>query len=264
MRLEGKSVIVTGGASGIGRAIALCMAKEGGDICIPDINLDGAQKVAKEVEGLGRKALALKCDVAKVEEVEAMVKRTLETFGKIDILVNNTGIDLPVGMPFTNNTEEDWDRGYQINVKSMVLTCKAVAPHMMERRFGKIINLASIAGQLGSATSAPYSVSKGAVITLTRCFARDLAPYGINVNAICPGLLWTPFWQRLGEGLAKSGAFGNLSPREIFDKRTKEWVPMQREQIPEDIGWAAVFLASDEARNITGQSLNVDGGVYMH
>ncbi len=264
MRLQGKSAIVTGGASGIGRAIALCMAREGADLSIPDLNLEGAQAVAQEIEGLGRKALALRCDVSRAEEVEALVQRTLEAFGKIDILVNNAGVDFPAGRHFTETAEEEWDRGWQINVRSMVLTCKAVAPHMMARRFGKIINLASIAGQLGSATSAPYSVSKGAVITLTRCFARDLAPYGINVNAICPGLLWTPFWERLGEGLAKSGAFGNLSPREIFERRVKEWVPMQREQVPEDIGWAAVFLASEEARNITGQSLNVDGGIYMH
>lgn len=264
MRLEGKTAIVTGGASGIGRAIAMCMAREGADVCISDINSEAARMVAREVEGLGRRGWAFGCDVSKALDVEGMVTRSLEVFGKIDILVNNTGIDLPVGMPFTHNTEEDWDRGYRVNVKSMFLTCKAVAPHMMERRWGKIINIASIAGQLGSTTSAPYSVSKGAVITLTRCFARDLAPHGINVNAICPGLLWTPFWQRLGEGLAKTPAFAGLSPREIFDKRVKEWVPMQREQLPEDVGWTAVFLASEESRNITGQSLNVDGGVYMH
>jgi NAD(P)-dependent dehydrogenase (short-subunit alcohol dehydrogenase family) len=117
---------------------------------------------------------------------------------------------------------------------------------------------------MGSITSPPYSVSKGAVITFTRCLARDLAPYSINVNAICPGLLWTPMWHYIAEHMAQTGAAPGLAARQIFEKRVQEWVPLQREQTPEDIGYAAVFLAADEARNITGQALNVDGGIYMH
>jgi NAD(P)-dependent dehydrogenase (short-subunit alcohol dehydrogenase family) len=264
MRLQGKIALITGGSGGIGTAIAHCMAREGANVCVTDLHLESVQKVAREVETHGCQALALSGDVARAQDVERLVQQTLERFGRLDILVNNAGIFTPLGMPFTRNTEEDWDRVYDVNVKAHFFTCKAVAPHMMERRYGKIINIASIAGQMGSITSPPYSVSKGAVITLTRCLARDLAPYGINVNAICPGLLWTPMWHYIAEHIAQTGAAPGLSARQIFEKRVQEWVPLQREQMPEDIGYAAVFLASDEARNITGQALNVDGGIYMH
>ncbi|GIX48905.1 MAG: oxidoreductase [Candidatus Tectimicrobiota bacterium] len=264
MRLQGKTAIVTGGGGGIGRAIALCLAREGANVCLSDVQLEGAQRVAQEVEALGRRTLVVPCDVARWPEVEQLAAKTLEAFGQIDILVNNAGIFTPLGLPFLNNTEEDWDRAYAVNVKAHFLTCKAVVPHMMARRYGKIINIASIAGQLGSTTSPPYSVSKGAVITFTRCLARDLAPYNINVNAICPGLLWTPMWHYIAESLAQKGTLAGLTPRQIFEKRVQEWVPLQREQTPEDIGHAVVFLASEEARNITGHALNVDGGIYMH
>jgi NAD(P)-dependent dehydrogenase (short-subunit alcohol dehydrogenase family) len=264
MRLDGKTAIITGGGGGIGKAIALCMAREGADICVADVHLASVQSVAMEVEALGRRALALRCDVADRQAVEGMIQQTLQHFEKIDILVNNAGIFTPLGMPFLNNTEEDWNRAYDINVKAHFLTCKAVAPHMMERRYGKIINIASIAGQIGSTTSPPYSVSKGAVITFTHCLARDLAPYNINVNAICPGLLWTPMWHYIAENLRQTDTTLDLSPRQIFEKRVQEWVPLKREQTPEDIGHAAVFLASEESRSITGHSLNVDGGIYMH
>jgi NAD(P)-dependent dehydrogenase (short-subunit alcohol dehydrogenase family) len=265
MRLQGKTAIVTGAGSGIGRAIALCLAREGADVVLPDIKLPGAKAVAAEVARLGRRAVAVKTDVSKAAQVAAMVRRAFKTFGKVDILVNNAGIPAPIGLPFTKNVERDWDRVYQVNVKAIFLCCKAVAPHMIARKSGKIVNIASIAGQLGAATSPPYSVSKGGVITLTRVLARDLAPHGINVNAICPGLLWTPLWEYIGAGMIKNvAALKGKNPREVFEMRVREWVPLQREQTPEDIGHAIAFLASEEARNITGQALNVDGGIYMH
>ena len=264
MRLAGKVAVVTGGGSGIGRGIVLTMAREGADIAIPDIQVLNAEKVAAEVKALGRKVVAMKTDVTSSADVKAMVDRTREALGRIDILVNNAGMASPPGMPFTNNTEEDWDRTFAVNTKSVFLTCKAVAPHFIERKAGRIINIASIAGPISAVTMPPYSVAKMGVITLTRVIAKELAAHGITVNAICPGVLWTDFWQKLAAHIAETNpAFKGLTPRQVFDKRVGDIIPMRREQTPEDIGWAAVFLASDEARNITGQALNVDGGCVM-
>jgi NAD(P)-dependent dehydrogenase (short-subunit alcohol dehydrogenase family) len=265
MRLAGKVAIVTGGGSGIGRGIVLAMAGEGADVAIPDIQVLNAEKVAGEVKALGRRAVAMKADVTSAADVKAMIDRTREALGRIDILVNNAGAASPPGMPFTNNTEEDWDRAFAVNTKSVFLTSKAIAPYFIERKAGRIINIASIAGPISAPTMPPYSVAKMGVITLTRIVARELAPHGITVNAICPGVLYTDFWQKLAAHIAATNpAFAGMTPRQVFDKRVADLVPMKREQTPEDIGWAAVFLASEEARNITGQALNVDGGCVMH
>jgi meso-butanediol dehydrogenase/(S,S)-butanediol dehydrogenase/diacetyl reductase len=265
MRLSGKVAVVTGGGSGIGRGIVLAMAREGADIAIPDIQPMNAEKVAEEVKALGRKCVAMRVDVTSSADVKAMVDRTREAFGKIDILVNNAGMAAPPGMPFMNNTEEDWDKTFAINTKSVFLTCKAIAPYFIERKGGRIINIASIAGPLAAPTMPPYSVAKGGVITFTRVVAKELAAHGITVNAICPGVLWTDFWQKLAAHIANTNpAFAGMTPRQVFDKRIGDIIPMKIEQQPEDIGWAAVFLASDEARYITGQSINVDGGCVMH
>jgi NAD(P)-dependent dehydrogenase (short-subunit alcohol dehydrogenase family) len=265
MRLSGKVAIVTGGGSGIGRGIALAMAREGADIAIPDIQIVNAEKVAHEVQALGRKCVPMRTDVTSSADVKAMVDRTRDALDRIDILVNNAGMAAPPGMPFTNNTEEDWDKTFAINTKSVFLTCKAIAPYFIERKAGRIINIASIAGPLAAPTMPPYSVAKGGVITFTRVVAKELAAHGITVNAICPGVLWTEFWQKLAAHIANTNpAFAGMTPRQVFDKRIGDIIPMKIEQQPEDIGWAAVFLASDEARYITGQALNVDGGCVMH
>ena len=265
MRLAGKVAVVTGGGSGIGRGIVLCMAKEGADIAIPDIQEGNAQDAAREVQGLGRTAIAMRCDVTRAADIGAAFDRVKKDLGRIDILVNNAGMAAPPGMPFTNNSEEDWDRAYAVNLKSVFLTSKAIAPYFIERKAGRIINIASIAGPLAALTMPPYSVAKGGVITFTRVIAKELAPHGITVNAICPGVLWTAFWEGLAKYIADTNpAFQGLTPRQVFDKRVADLIPMKREQTPEDIGWAAVFLASEEARNVTGQALNVDGGSVMH
>ncbi|MBI3105598.1 MAG: SDR family oxidoreductase [Candidatus Rokubacteria bacterium] len=265
MRLEGKVAVVTGGGAGIGEGIVMCMAREGADIAIPDIQDGNAAAVAKKVQGLGRRAIAMRCDVTKSAEVQAALDRIRKELGKVDILVNNAGMASAPGLPFTNNSEEDWDKTYAVNLKSVFLTCKAIAPYFIERKAGRIINIASIAGPLAALTMPPYSVAKGGVITFTRVIAKELAPHGVTVNAICPGVLWTAFWEGLATYIADTNpAFKGLTPRQVFDKRVGDLIPMKREQTPEDIGWAAVFLASEEARNITGQSLNVDGGSVMH
>jgi meso-butanediol dehydrogenase / (S,S)-butanediol dehydrogenase / diacetyl reductase len=261
MRLAGKVAIVTGGGSGIGRGIVMAMAREGADVAIPDIQSLNADKVVDEVKGLGRKAFAMKTDVTSAAEVNAMVDRARAELGRIDILVNNAGMAAPPGMPFTNNTEEDWDRTFAVNTKSVFLTCKAIAPYFIERKAGRIINIASIAGPLSALTMPPYSVAKQGVITFTRIVAKELAPHGITVNAICPGVLWTAFWEKLAAHIAATNpAFAGMTARQVFEKRVSDIVPMKCEQTPDDIGNAAAFLASDHARYITGQALNVDGG----
>ncbi|HYB74836.1 MAG TPA: glucose 1-dehydrogenase [Candidatus Sulfotelmatobacter sp.] len=265
MRLKGRVAMVTGGGSGIGRGIALCMAREGADVVIPDVNVAGAKAVAREIQDMGRRAVALKTDVTSEKSVGGMVAKTLKAFGRIDILVNNAGIQAPPGMPFTRNAAADWDQVYAVNVKGIFIVTKAVAESMIKHQYGKIVNIASIAGQLPSPTSPPYSVSKAGAIVLTKMTARDLAPHNINVNAICPGFLWTPFWHVLSKEIRRvDPGYAKMNDREVFEARLKAVTPLKREQTPDDIGWAAVFLCSEEARNITGQSLNVDGGVYMH
>jgi meso-butanediol dehydrogenase/(S,S)-butanediol dehydrogenase/diacetyl reductase len=264
MRLAGKVAIVTGGAMGIGRGIVLCMAKEGADVAIADLQVEPAGKVADEVKALGRKALVVRTDVTREADFAALYDQVRKGLGRIDILVNNAGVACTPGLPFTNNTEQDWDRVYDVNVKSIFFACKAIAPYFIERKAGKIINIASIAGPMNSPSMPPYSVSKMGVITFTKIVAKELAAYGVNVNAICPGILWTAFWQETAERMARSGGqFAGMTPRQVFESRVNAIVPMKREQTPEDIGCAAVFLASEEARNITGQSLFVDGGVVM-
>src|SRR2546428_4841123 len=264
MRLAGKVAVVTGGGSGIGRGIVLAMAREGADIAIADIQVLHAEKVATEVKALGRKVVAMKTDVTSSADVKAMVDRTREACGRIDILVNNAGAGSTPGMPFTNNTEEDWDRTFAVNTKSVFLACKSIAPYFIERKGGRIINIASIAGPLAAVTMPPYSVAKQGVITFTRVVAKELAPHRVTVNAICPGVLWTDFWQKLAAHIAETNpAFKGMTPRQVFEKRVADIVPMKCEQEPEDIGAAAVFLASDEARYITGQALMVDGGCVM-
>ena len=265
MRLAGKVAVVTGGGSGIGRGIVLALAREGADVAIPDIQVMNAEKVSDELKAMGRRSFSMRADVTSSADVKTMMERTRETFGKLDILVNNAGMAAPPGMPFTNNTEEDWDKTFAVNTKSVFLTCKAIAPYFIERKAGRIINIASIAGPLSAPTMPPYSVAKQGVITFTRVVAKELAQHRVTVNAICPGVLYTEFWQKLAAHIAETNpAFKGMTPRQVFDKRVGDIVPMKCEQEPEDIGNAAVFLASDEARYITGQALMVDGGCVMY
>ncbi len=264
MRLAGKVAIVTGGAMGIGRGIVLCLAKEGADVAIADLQAEVAAKVADEVKALGRKALAVKTDVTKPGDFDALFDRVRRDLGQIDILVNNAGVSSKPGLPFTNNTEEDWDRVYDVNVKSIFFASKAIAPYFIERKAGRIINIASIAGPMNSPSMPPYSVSKMGVITFTKIVAKELAAHNVTVNAVCPGILWTAFWQELAETLAQTNPqFAGMTPRQVFENRVQAVIPLKREQTPEDVGWAVTFLASEEARNITGQALHVDGGVVM-
>jgi meso-butanediol dehydrogenase/(S,S)-butanediol dehydrogenase/diacetyl reductase len=265
MDVSQKVALVTGGGRGIGRGIVLALARNGADVAVADINAGEDTAAAAEVEALGRRSLGVAVDVTDVRSVGDMVSRVIDTFGRIDILVNNAGI---VGAPGWENrersNEEDWDQIYDVNVKGIVRVTEAVAPHMIQRRYGKIVNVASGAARVGDPGNPPYNVSKAGVISYTQTSAMELAAHSINVNSICPGLLWTPMLERIAThvSLTSENAEG-LSPRQWFERRVADRIPLKREQTPEDIGNLATFLASDHARNITGQAINVNGGLRM-
>lgn len=271
MKLEGKVAIVTGAASGIGRGITLCFAEEGADVVIADMAMDNANKVAEEVRGFGRKALVVEADVSQKEDVERLVESALNTFGKIDILVNNAAGGRPrsgatdSGPKVGDISEETWDATYEGVFKSQVLMCRSVVPLMKAQQSGKVINISSVAGKVGDASRMAYSSLKGAVISFTRTLAREVATENINVNCICPGLIYTPAWQKGAEMLWKAVPIYRefKEARDVFQRYVDKLTPMKREQTAEDIGRLAVFLSSEDARNITGQTINVDGGQVM-
>ncbi len=265
MKMTPHGAIVTGAGTGIGRAIALRLAREGKRVALLDVNLDAAQEAAAAIRQAGGSAEALCCDVSAEPQVQETIGAALARFPDTDTLVNAVGVTSPPGMPFTANTEADWDRVFAINVKSAFFTSKAIAPILMKRGNGRIINIGSIAGLIAARPMPPYSVTKMAMLTLTRVMARDLAEYGVTVNAVCPGFVWTELWSDdMGRLLsAAAPASQPQSTRDIFEGRVKELVPMRRAQTADDIAAAVAFLASEEACNITGQSINVDGGVTI-
>jgi NAD(P)-dependent dehydrogenase (short-subunit alcohol dehydrogenase family) len=266
MDVADKIALVTGGGRGIGRGISTVLAQNGADIVVADINLDDALSVAAEVSEIGRQSMVQRVDVTVQESIDNVVDAVMQQFGRIDILVNNAGIIAAPGWEERERpNEEDWDMLYAVNVKGVAGVTDSVVPHMKLRRYGKIVNIASVAGRQGSGTSGPYSASKASVINLTQTWARELAEFNINVNAVCPGLLWTPMWERIATRFGTvSGEDQGLPPREVFDQHVKQRTPLGREQTPEDIGHAVAFLVSDYAKNITGQALNVCGGSHMN
>ena len=270
-QLEGKVALVTGAAQGIGRGIALVLAARGAVVAVSDVNLDGARAVAEEAEVAGGRALAMGGDVTDPESMESVASEMVRREGRIDICVANAGVVGAAGYEDrAEYTLDDWDLVLDVNVKGMVNTIDAVAPYMKERRSGKIVTISSHAGRkprgasLAHATSIPYTVSKAAAIQLAHLMAMRLAPYDINVNAVCPGMLWTPMWDRIARSRREADpAVRDLSPREVFDRDVKLRVPLGRPQTPEDVGRAVAFLCSDDASEITGQALNVNGGAVM-
>jgi 3-oxoacyl-[acyl-carrier protein] reductase len=246
MILKDKAAIVTGAGRGIGRGIALKLAEKGADVVVSDINMETASRTAKEVESLGRRALALKTDVSKRGDVEGMVVATLEEFGKIDILINNAGIARSAML--LNLTDEAWDEVLAVNLKGIFYTTQVVAAHMIEARYGKIVNISSIYGHTGTIGDSNYAASKAGIIGFTKSTARELARYNINVNAILPGMIDTPLLRGI--------------PDHYLQPMIKE-IPLRRVGTPEDIGNVATFLASDEASYITGATIEVTGGWRM-
>lgn len=258
--LKGKSVIVTGGASHIGRAITLTFAREGANVAIADIDVPQAEKVAKQVASLGVKSLVVKTDVTKFEEAQAMADKVISAFGGIDVLVNNAGFDQ--AMPFINTTPELWDKIININYKGTLNCTKAVLPNMIERQQGAIINISSDAGRMGEFREAVYSGTKGAVIAFGKAIARENGRYGIRVNSVCPGATVPESEEEFGEHSMWKLAFPFFTT-EMKDKIKKSY-PLGKLSTSQDIAYAVVFLASPiAAGHITGQTLSVSGGYTM-
>lgn len=246
--LTGKVAFITGAGHGIGRAFGLAFAGEGTAVAVAEIDPQRAEQTAGEITQQGGRALAIPCDVGDAAQVQAAIQRTLQEFGQIDILINDA-----VSPHLTGSLEEledvQWDDNLRVNVKGSFYCSKAVVPHMKQRRYGKIISMASIVGRRGSAApaSAAYAASKGAIIALTATMARELGPYNINVNAIAPGMIATPRW------------LDARTPEQV--EQTVQATAKKRMGQPEDLTALALLLASDASSYITGQTITVDGGM---
>jgi NAD(P)-dependent dehydrogenase (short-subunit alcohol dehydrogenase family) len=248
MRCAGKVAIVTGASRGIGRAIAVALAREGADIVAVARTAEAVMKVAAEITALGRKVLPLGADVSKSADAQAVVRSAIERFGTIDILVNNAGIHLCA--PFVEESEQMWTELFRVNVLGCTFITQAVVPHMIAKRHGRIVNITSKAAVVGEQNHVAYSSVKGAVLSMIRALAVDMASHGITVNGVAPGPIMT-------EMLTAA-----VPEKSVQDKIAAD-APLGRLGKPEDIAAAVVYLASDEADWMTGQILSVDGGLSI-
>jgi len=249
MLLEGKNAIVTGGSAGIGAATSLELAREGANVCLTYRKHEAeAKEFAQQIVAMGRKAIALHCDIAQFDAAENVVKTTLEEFGSLDILVNNAGMNWD-GVCW-KMSEEQWDRVLEVNLKGYFNFTRHVAPLFKEQKYGKIINVTSINGLRGKFGQTNYSASKAGIIGYTKAVAKELGAFGVNVNAVAPGLIET---QMLKESEARDKII-DMAMGEIVLKRVGQ---------PEDLAHVVTFLASDRARHVTGEIIKVDGGQYI-
>jgi NAD(P)-dependent dehydrogenase (short-subunit alcohol dehydrogenase family) len=256
MDLTNQVALVTGGGQGIGKAAAEALAEAGAHVVIADIDHAKAAAAAEAIMAGQRRAAAIQADVGDLREIDRMVQEVLAAFGQIDILVNNAGVTRRADI--MELTEADWDRIHRVNAKGVFFCLQRVAREMIPRRNGRIINIASIAGKgYAGASSVAYAASKGAVIGMTKLAALQLGKHNINVNAVCPGVTRTAL---SNANLAVAAQQQGVSLEEM-ERRRADVIPLKRANDPEDIAAMVVFLASPGARNITGQSFNVDGGL---
>ncbi|HSO67141.1 MAG TPA: SDR family NAD(P)-dependent oxidoreductase [Desulfatirhabdiaceae bacterium] len=249
MLLEGKNAIVTGGSQGIGTAASLMLAQEGANVCLTyRSHKEEADQVKAQIEAMGRKALAVSCDISSFTQAEAVVRAAMDAFGRVDILVNNAGMNWD-GVCW-KMTEEQWDRVIEVNLKGYFNFTRHVAPLLKEQKYGKIINVTSINGMRGKFGQTNYSASKAGIIGYTKAVAKELGAFGVNVNAVAPGLIETAMLK------------GSDARDKIIDLAMAEIV-LKRVGQPEDLANVIAFLASDKARHITGEVIKVDGGQYI-
>ncbi|MDB5321770.1 MAG: fabG 5 [Phycisphaerales bacterium] len=266
LNLEGHVCVITGGASGIGRATAIAFATEGAHVALWDLDSAAATNAAGMITGNATRAIGIACDVTDEASVAQALALTAERIGPVDHLVHAAAIGSgKFGFPFTNLTPRDWPRVLEVNIMGMTHVAHAVGPRLVARGKGSMVFVASVAGQMGSQTDPPYSASKAANINFAQCMAKDLAPHGVRVNTVCPGMVQTPLnravWQAWHDA---APAVERLSYDEWSERKIRAVVPLGRWQTPEAIADMIVFLSSDRAAHVTGQTINVDGGCVMH
>ncbi len=265
MKLEGKTAVVTGGGRGIGRAICLAYAREGADVVVASNVSEENEAVANEVVSLGRKALPYVLDVSEGSQVQAMAEAALVEFGGVDILVSNAGIQRRALLPFSD--EAEWKLVIEVNIYGAYHCCKAFLPGMIERNAGRVIIMSSVSGKMANPANSSYAVAKHGLIGLARSLAAEVARLGakdVTVNAICPGIVNTDIMTGPEGNIAMLSQMLNLSREEVWEQIYKPIILQERMLEPEEIAAMAVYLASDDARGITGQAVNVCGGMVMH
>ena len=256
--LEGKNAIVTGGGGGMGRCTALMLAAAGANVMVSDMDGEAAAKVAAEImEQYGVKAVSMKCNVTSKAEIDAMVDAAVKEFGRIDILNHIAGVFGAVD--FLEATEADYDKQLNINTKGTFFVNQAVLKVMIPNRAGKIVNMCSQAGKYGFPTNVAYTTSKFGVTGMTQSIAQYAAPYNINVNCVCPGIVRTNIWERALDDIRRQGG-----DAEAYFQSRLENIPLKRAQTMEDIAHMFLYLSSDFADNMTGQAINITGGRVMH
>lgn len=252
---KGKNVIITGGSMGLGKATATEFARAGATIILADVNKEEMDKTSQELQKeFNVKVLEYTTDVSNYNEVESMINSVYRKLGRIDILINNAGICKC--LPLEETEKNDIDKMIKINLNGTLYCCKNVLPIMKKQRYGKIVNLSSIAGKLGGANASVYSATKAGVLELTACLAREYAEYDININCVLPGIIRTPLWNQMLVEMTEE----NHADKDVVFKSYTDTIPMKRPQEPVDIANAILFLCTDEASNITAQNLGIDGG----
>jgi meso-butanediol dehydrogenase/(S,S)-butanediol dehydrogenase/diacetyl reductase len=259
MRLKDKVVLITGGAQGIGFGIASRLAREGARLSIVDIHLEQAQMAADELAKIGAQAIAIRADVAERSQIQAAIKQTVETFGRLDVMFNNAGFNKP--MPFLEITEDNWNAIMRVNGLGVLIGTQEAAKQMIKQgNGGKIINTASIAARQGYPDFTPYCASKFAVVAIIQAAARAFAQYKITVNGFSPGVVATPLWKTLDKDLMEMGA--SSKPGEAIDEFSKG-ILLGRTATPDDLGGTGAFLASSDSDYMTGQIVAIDGGMIL-